>query len=91
VPELEETSTSKPASEGTRKSTLPEPVRMRDFPLSEGVPDPYRDPYDSNQAIPTLLVTRDRKEFEAYLKKQAEKNADKPAGENQPAKKVEKK
>ncbi len=41
-----------------------EPVRMRDFPLSEGVPDPDRDPYDSNQAIPTLLVTRDRREFE---------------------------
>jgi len=33
----------------------------------------------------------DRKEFEAYLKKQTEKNAEKPAGENQPAKKVEKK
>lgn len=42
-----------------------EPVRMRDYPLSEGTPDPDRDPYDSNQAIPTLLVTRDRKEFEA--------------------------
>jgi Ca2+-binding EF-hand superfamily protein len=33
----------------------------------------------------------DRKEFEAYLKKQAEKNADKPADEKQPIKKAEKK
>jgi hypothetical protein len=31
--------------------------------LIEGVPDPHRDPYDSNQAIPTLLATRDRERF----------------------------
>lgn len=40
-----------------------EPVRMSADPLVEGVPDPNRDPYDSNQAIPTLLATRDRERF----------------------------
>jgi SAM-dependent methyltransferase len=40
-----------------------EPVRTSADPLIEGVPDPRRDPYDSNQAIPTLLATRDRERF----------------------------
>lgn len=40
-----------------------EPVRMNADPLAEGAPDPYRDPYDSNQAIPTLLATRYREKF----------------------------
>jgi SAM-dependent methyltransferase len=31
--------------------------------LGDGSPDPRRDPYHSNQAIPTLLATRDRKRF----------------------------
>lgn len=35
-----------------------EPVHMSADPLRDGDPDPNRDPYDSNQAIPTLLVTR---------------------------------
>jgi SAM-dependent methyltransferase len=35
-----------------------EPVRMSADPLIDGEPDPHRDPYDSNQAIPTLLATR---------------------------------
>src|SRR5437773_6078866 len=30
-----------------------EPVRTSADPLIEGVPDPHRGPYDSNQAIPT--------------------------------------
>ena len=42
----------------------PEPVRMRATPFVEGLPNPERDPYDSNQAIPTLLATRDRLQFE---------------------------
>ena len=33
----------------------PEPVRLRDDPLAEGEPDPVRDPYEANQAIPSLL------------------------------------
>ena len=37
-----------------------EPVRMSANPLVDGRPDPQRDPYDSNQAIPTLLATRYR-------------------------------
>jgi SAM-dependent methyltransferase len=40
-----------------------EPVRTSADPLIEGLPDPHRDPYDSNQAIPTLLATRDRERF----------------------------
>jgi SAM-dependent methyltransferase len=40
-----------------------EPVRTRADPLKEGAPDPARDPYESNQAIPTLLATRDRERF----------------------------
>ena len=41
-----------------------EPVRMRADPLLVGTPDEKRDPYESNQAIPTLLATRYRKTFE---------------------------
>jgi SAM-dependent methyltransferase len=37
-----------------------EPVRMNMDPLIEGTPNPDRNPYDSNQAIPTLLVGRER-------------------------------
>ena len=44
-----------------------EPVRMSSDPLTEGVPNPRRDPYDSNQAIPTLIATRDRDRFEAFV------------------------
>jgi hypothetical protein len=40
-----------------------EPVRTSADPLIEGLPDPHHDPYDSNQAIPTLLATRDRERF----------------------------
>jgi len=42
-----------------------EPVMMNVDPLDEGAPDRHRDPYSSNQAIPTLLVTRYREEFHA--------------------------
>jgi SAM-dependent methyltransferase len=37
-----------------------EPVRTAAEVLMEGTPDSARDPYCSNQAIPTLLVTRER-------------------------------
>ena len=40
-----------------------EPVLTSADPLAEGLPDPNRDPYDSNQAIPTLIATRDRDRF----------------------------
>ena len=40
-----------------------EPVRTSADFLSDGSPDPRRDPYDSNQAIPTLLATRERERF----------------------------
>jgi SAM-dependent methyltransferase len=42
-----------------------EPVRTSAEALVDGTPDPRRDPYDSNQAIPTLLVTRERERFHA--------------------------
>jgi SAM-dependent methyltransferase len=41
-----------------------EPVRMRADPLRHGTPDPRRDPYGANQAVPTLIATRDRRRFE---------------------------
>jgi len=40
-----------------------EPVRTSADVLADGSPDPRRDPYDSNQAIPTLIATRDRDRF----------------------------
>ena len=40
-----------------------EPVRTAADVLEDGNPDPRRDPYDSNQAIPTLIATRDRDRF----------------------------
>ncbi len=40
-----------------------EPVRTAADALEDGSPDPRRDPYDSNQAIPTLIATRDRDRF----------------------------
>jgi SAM-dependent methyltransferase len=41
----------------------PEPVRTSADILTDGKPDPRRDPYASNQAIPTLLATRERERF----------------------------
>ncbi len=41
----------------------PEPVRLRDDPLAEGEPDPVRDPYEANQAIPTLLFRHRARRF----------------------------
>jgi SAM-dependent methyltransferase len=40
-----------------------EPVRMSADILGDGRPNPGRDPYDANQAIPTLLATRERQRF----------------------------
>jgi SAM-dependent methyltransferase len=42
-----------------------EPVRTSAEALADGTPDPRRDPYDSNQAIPTIIVTRERDWFHA--------------------------
>lgn len=44
-----------------------EPVRMNEDPLIVGKPDAMRDPYESNQAIPTLLVTRQRARLSQLL------------------------
>jgi SAM-dependent methyltransferase len=41
----------------------PEPVVMKANPFHEPSPDPKRDPYDANQAIPTLMFFRHRKQF----------------------------
>ena len=40
-----------------------EPVRTSAEALTEGTPNPHRDPYDANVAIPTILVTRERSRF----------------------------
>lgn len=42
----------------------PEPVNLRVDPLENGQPDPYRHPFDSNQALPTLLAGRHRERVE---------------------------
>lgn len=44
-----------------------EPVDMRADPLADGPLTPGRDPYDSNQAIPTLLTGRYRGQLEAKV------------------------
>ena len=44
-----------------------EPVRMNVDALKVGTPDTARDPYDSNQAVPTLLASRDRARLAALL------------------------
>ena len=44
-----------------------EPCTLRDDPLIEGPLTPGRDPYDANQAIPTLLFGRFRRCFEALF------------------------
>jgi pimeloyl-ACP methyl ester carboxylesterase len=40
-----------------------EPVRSRADVLVNGSPRDDRDPYDSNQAIPTVIATRERERF----------------------------
>jgi SAM-dependent methyltransferase len=42
----------------------PEPVVMSADPFLDGPLDPARDPYDANQAVPTLLFYRQRERFE---------------------------
>jgi len=44
-----------------------EPVRLAEDPLATGGLSPARDPYESNQAIPTRLFGRDRARLEALL------------------------
>lgn len=41
-----------------------EPVRLDQDPLTDPTPDPHRDPYDSNSAVPTLLFGRARQRLE---------------------------
>jgi SAM-dependent methyltransferase len=45
----------------------PEPVDMRADPFLTGEPDPTRDPFDSNQAIPTLMLRRLHERFAERL------------------------
>jgi SAM-dependent methyltransferase len=44
-----------------------EPVRTSAEVLNEGIPHPGRNPYDSNQAVPTVIVTRERDRFHGLL------------------------
>lgn len=45
----------------------PEPVDMGADPLADGARTPGRDPFDSNQAIPTLIAGRFRARFESLF------------------------
>ncbi len=47
-----------PLSWPVYKFLHPEPVRLRDDPLAAGEVNPNRDPFDANQAIPTMLFGR---------------------------------
>jgi SAM-dependent methyltransferase len=42
----------------------PEPVELRADPLGDGRPSPSKHPFESNQAIPTLLIGRHRRRLE---------------------------
>ena len=42
----------------------PEPVHLRVDPLTDGLPNPTKHPFESNQAIPTLLAGRHRRRLE---------------------------
>jgi SAM-dependent methyltransferase len=44
-----------------------EPVDMSADPFELGMPDPNRDPYISNQALPTLIATKYRAKFGALF------------------------
>ena len=43
----------------------PEPVDLNADVFQTGEPDPARDPFDANQAIPTLMLSRQRARFAA--------------------------
>lgn len=45
----------------------PEPVDMKADPFAVGEPDPARDPFDANQAIPTLMFRRQQDRFAERL------------------------
>jgi SAM-dependent methyltransferase len=45
----------------------PEPVDLGVDPLSDGLPNPSKHPFESNQAIPTLLAGRHRSRLEREL------------------------
>ncbi|MBT6441600.1 MAG: class I SAM-dependent methyltransferase [Alphaproteobacteria bacterium] len=47
-----------PVSNIIFRLTHPEPVNMRGDAFADGEPDPARDPYDANQAVPTLIFGR---------------------------------
>lgn len=52
-----------PVSEFFYRRFHPEPVDFGVDPLADGPSDPARTPFDSNQAIPTLLWGRDRRRW----------------------------
>jgi SAM-dependent methyltransferase len=53
-----------PVSWLTFKLGHPEPVHLRVDPLVDGLPNPAKHPFESNQAIPTLLAGRHRSRLE---------------------------
>ena len=61
-----------------------EPVDMRADPLRQDV-DPGKDPFDSNQAIPTVLFGRQRRQFEQTFPALEILKVEKLAGPSYPA------
>ena len=60
-----------PVSRPFYKLMHPEPVDMAADTLTDGLPDPSRDAFAANQAIPTQLVTRDRQRLLAAFSHEA--------------------
>lgn len=56
-----------PVSRVAFKLLHPEPVDMRADPLLDGDPTPDKHPFDSNQAVPTLLAGKYRQRVESEL------------------------
>jgi SAM-dependent methyltransferase len=52
-----------PASWFFYRFVHPEPVRLADDPLADGVPQPGRDAFEANQAFPTLIAGRECARF----------------------------
>lgn len=56
-----------PLSWPALKFAHPEPVDMRADPLAVGTPNPAKHPFDSNQALPSLLAGRHRSRLQHEL------------------------
>jgi SAM-dependent methyltransferase len=74
-----------PLSYPVYKLAHDEPVDLGADPLADAAAAPGRDPFDSNQALPTLLFGRRRREFEAAFPSLAIRRLERLAGLSYPA------